>query len=192
YRERFPALDIKTSMIEISKNRFSCAGGTSSLDLMLHFIREDHGDELVSLIAQNFFHDTIRDGTREQHLIKAFRIAATNPAVSQAILLMENHLEHPLSIEAIAGDISISRRQLDRLFHDNMGCSPKEYYGRLRLARAAALLHQTSLSVGEISLACGFQSASHLSRNFSGQFGETPGSYRRRRNARQEAGIRGF
>ncbi len=179
YRERFPNLDIKASMLEISDKRFSCAGGTASLDLMLHFIREEHGGELVSLIAQNFFHDTVRDGTREQHLMNAFRIAGKNPILSEAILLMESHLEQRLSIAQIAERVNISRRQLDRIFQQSMNKSPQEFYRDLRLTRASILLVQTNMSVGEIAVGCGFQTASHLGQYFKQQFGDTPGAYRK-------------
>lgn len=179
YRERFPNLNIKASMLEISEKRFSCAGGTASLDLMLHFIREEHGSELVSLIAQNFFHDTVRDGTREQHLMNAFRIAGKNPTLSEAILLMERHLERRLTVAQIAERLNISRRQLDRIFQKNMSLSPQEFYRDLRLTRASILLAQTNMSVGEIAIGCGFQTASHLGQHFKIKFGATPGVYRK-------------
>lgn len=179
YRERFPDLEIRASMIEISPRRFSCAGGTASLDLMLHFVREEHGSEVVSLIAQNFFHDTVRDGAREQHLTNAFRIAGRNPVLSEAILIMESHLEQRLSISEIANRINISRRQLDRIFQQSAGQSAREFYRDLRLTRASGLLMQTNMSVSEIAVGCGYQSASHLGQQFREKFGETPGTYRR-------------
>lgn len=179
YRERFPDLEIKPSIIEISPSRFSCAGGTSSLDLMLHFIREVHGSEITSQVAANYFHDTIRDGSREQHVTNAFRIASRNPLLADALLLMEDNLETRLTISEIAKKLGISRRQLDRIFKRDIKQSPQHFYRYLRLTRASGLLLQTGMSVTEISLACGFQSASHLSKFFQKQHGMTPGAYRR-------------
>lgn len=179
YRERHPNLDIRPSIIEISGKRFSCAGGTSSLDLMLHFINEEHGHDTVSQIADNFFHDTIRDGSREQHVTNAFRLAGRNPLLAEALLLMETHLETRLTISDIAEILNISRRQLDRIFKSELDRTPQEFYRYLRLTRASGLLLQTSMSVTEISLACGFQSASHMGKFFRQQFGSTPGVYRR-------------
>lgn len=43
-----------------------------------------------------------------------------------------------------------------------------------RLHRARNLLVQTEQSVTEIAMACGFRSASHLSRVFRGLFGDSP------------------
>lgn len=180
YRERFPELDIKPSIMEISVNRFSCAGGTSSLDLMLHFIQQEHGREVTSQVAENYFHDTIRDSAREQHLTNAFRMGSRNPVLAEALHLMENHLEARLTIANIAGLLGISRRQLDRIFKRELQRTPQEFYRFLRLTRAAGLLLQTSMSISEIALACGFQSASHLGQYFKPQYGDTPGRYRQR------------
>ncbi|MGI9353417.1 MAG: GlxA family transcriptional regulator [Rhizobiaceae bacterium] len=179
YRERFPKLEIKPSMMEIEGNRFSCAGGTASLDLMLHFIRKDHGPEITSQIADNYFHDTIRDSSREQHVTNAFRLASRNPVLADALLLMESHLETRLTITEIAKRLKISRRQLDRVFKRDLKQSPQEFYRYLRLTRASGLLLQTNMSVTEIAIGCGFQSASHMGKYFQIRFGLTPGTYRK-------------
>ena len=180
YRERYPDLDIKPSMIEISGKRFSCAGGTASLDLMLHFIREQHGSSIAGMIADNYFHDTIRDESSVQHITNAYRIAGRNPQLADALLLMESHLENPLTIADISESIDISQRQLDRIFKKFVGTSPQSHYRDLRLTRASGLLAQTGLSISEIALGCGFHSASHLGKFFKKRFGMNPREYRNR------------
>lgn len=179
YRERFPNLEVKPSIMEISEKRFSSAGGTSSLDLMLRLISEDHGSEITSQIANNYFHDTIRDDSREQHVTNAFRIASRSPILAEALLAMEHNLEAQLSIAQIATQCGVSRRQLDRIFKRDFNQTPQHVYRNLRLSRASGLLLQTNMSVTEISVACGFQSASHLGKHFNIRFGATPGAYRK-------------
>lgn len=183
YRERFPDLDIRPSIMELTSNRFSCAGGTASLDLMLHLINETHGREVASFIAQNFFHDTIRDSSIEQHRTNAYRLASRKPLVSEALLLMESHLEQRLSISDIASLLKISRRQFDRIFKEELQDTPQSYYRNLRLSRASGLLIQTNLNITEVAIGCGFQSASHLGKHFLERFGTTPGKYRRKHGA---------
>lgn len=179
YRERFPKLDVKPSIMEISGKRFSCAGGTSSLDLMLHFISEQHGAGISSQIANNYFHDTIRDGSREQHITNAFRLASRNPVVAEALLLMEQNLEAQLTIADIANELKISRRQLDRIFKRDFNQPPQLVYRNLRMSRAAGLLLQTGMSVTEIAIGCGFHSASHLGKHFTAKHGLTPSAFRK-------------
>ncbi len=179
YRERFPHLDVRVSILEIDGQRFSCAGGTASLDLFLGLLRPQIGDESVARIADNYFHDVIRGDNQVQHLTSAFRFAGRNKVLSDALLLMEGNLEAPLSIGQIGIAIGTSTRQLDRVFRRHLNTSPSQHYREMRLLRASELLKQTSISVTEIAAGCGFQSASHLSRYFKSRFGETPLEHRR-------------
>ena len=179
YRERHPQFDIRASIMELDGNRFSCAGGTASLDLMLNFILRDLGPEIVTRIADNYFHDTVREESQAQHLATAFRLAGRNPLLSKCLLMMENNLEKPFSIAKMAKTLGTSHRQLDRLFNKHLKTSPAEYYRLLRLARGASLLLQTGLPVSEVAVGCGFQSSSHFSLHFKEQYEATPGQYRR-------------
>jgi len=179
YRERFPDLDIRTSIYEIDRNRFSCAGGTTSLDLMLTFVMEAHGAETASLVAENYVHDRIREAAQEQHVTAAIRMAGRNPHLAEAILLMERNLEDTLSLDRIAAAVGLSTRQLTRLFRSRLGRPPGQFYLDLRIDRAASLLRQTGMSVSEIAVGCGFQSASHLGRHLKHRRGMTPGQWRR-------------
>lgn len=178
YREMFPDQDVKTSIMEVDGKRFSCAGGTASLDLMLKFVATSVGTETVGRIANNYFHDVIRDDDQVQRMTGAFRFALRSKIMSDALLIMEENLETPVSVERIAQQLSISHRHLDRLFHRYLNLSPSHHYRDLRLTRASGLLKQTELSVGEIALGCGFQSASHLSKFFRRKFTQTPLAYR--------------
>ena len=180
YRERFPDLDIRTSIYEIDRNRFSCAGGTTSLDLMLTLVMEGHGSRIASLVAENYVHDRIREATQEQHVTAAIRMASRNRHLAEAILLMERHLEDPLSVDQIADTVAISARQLSRLFRSRLGRPAGQFYLDLRIDRAASLLRQTSMSVSEIAVGCGFHSASHLGRHLKRRHSATPGQWRRK------------
>ena len=179
YRERFPGLDIRTSIFEIDRNRFSCAGGTTSLDLMLTFVMEAHGTETAALVAENYVHDRIREAAQEQQVTAAIRMAGRNRHLAEAILIMERHLEDPLPVGHIAASVGLSERQLTRLFRDHLRRPPGRFYLDLRIDRAASLLRQTGLSVSEIAVGCGFQSASHLGRHLKRRHGTTPGQWRR-------------
>ncbi len=87
---------------------------------------------------------------------------------------MEEQLEHPVSPSAIARDLGISTRQLERLFGKYLNASPKKYYMEMRLERARHLLVQTEMSIMDVALACGFESSAHFSRVYRTAFGCTP------------------
>jgi transcriptional regulator GlxA family with amidase domain len=90
------------------------------------------------------------------------------------IAIMEEHLEEPLPRAELAERVGLSARQLERLFRKYMGRTPTRYYLELRLYRARTLLHQTSMSILDVALACGFVSASHFSKCYREFFACTP------------------
>ena len=145
---------------------------------MLTFVMEAHGGETASLVAENYVHDRIREAAQEQHVTAAIRMAGRNRRIADAILLMERHLEDPLSLDGIAAAVGLSARQLTRLFGSRLGRPPGQFYLDLRIDRAASLLRQTGMSVSEIAVGCGFQSASHLGRHLKRRRGTTPGRWR--------------
>ena len=179
YRELFPHLDARTSILEIDGARFSCAGGTASLDLMLRLLTDVIGPETAGRIADNYVHDTIRGAGQTQTAADAFRFAGRDPLFRRALFLMAQNLEAPIPIATIADRTGVNHRQLDRMFRRHLRCAPSTHYRELRLMRASALLKQSGLSVSEIAAGCGFQSASHLGRHFKQRFGETPSLHRR-------------
>ena len=179
YRERHPSLDVRGSILEIDGGRFSCAGGTASLDLMLRLVGRTLGWEAAGRIADNYVHDRLRGEEQMQHESSGFRLVGRSPILAAALTEMEASLEAPLPIGTLASRAGTSIRHLDRVFRRHLGVSPSRHYRDMRLVRASGLLRQSGLSVGEIALACGFGSASHLARHFRAKFGEPPSSYRR-------------
>jgi transcriptional regulator GlxA family with amidase domain len=101
-----------------------------------------------------------------------------HPKLGQVIRMMEQNIEDPISPAQLAKDVSMSTRQLERLFRRYLNRSPKRYYMELRLAKARNLLMQTDMSVINVALACGFASPSHFSKCYRAHYDTTP--YRER------------
>lgn len=174
FREDWPDLEVTDRLFEVDHNRFTCSGGTAALDLMLHLIALQHGQELGAGISEQFLHPHLRSANEGQRMALRERLQASHPRLLAAISAMERHLEEPLSGQQIAREVGLSKRQVERLFRGYLGCTFSQHYLELRLVRAQLLLRQTSLPILEIALACGFVSASHFSRSYRERFGRTP------------------
>lgn len=86
-----------------------------------------------------------------------------------------------LNPDWIAAAHHISKRYLHMLFEDQ-SVSISRYIQQLRLESCRAALADKSFaghSVSEIAYRYGFKDASHFSRTFKNEFGETPARYRR-------------
>lgn len=178
FLERYPGTDVTSELFEIDRNLITCAGGTSALDLMLHVIQVGQGHELAIKVCEQFIKGGIRQKSDAQRIDLAARLGVYHPRLLQVIEQMGLHLEDPLPLGALAEQVDVSVRQLERLFRQHLDCSPGAYYQQLRLQRARVLLRDTRLSVAEVGLACGFAAAAHFSRAYRRYHGCAPGSDR--------------
>jgi transcriptional regulator GlxA family with amidase domain len=178
FLEAFDEVDLTKSVFVMDGNRYTTAGGTSSIDLMLAIIANDHGEELANAVADQLIYTTIRTDQDTQRLSVPTRIGVRHPKLAQVIQRMEANLEEPVSPSILAADIGMSTRQLERLFRRYLNRSPKRYYMELRLQKARNLLMQTDMSIINVALACGFTSPSHFSKCYRAQYHTTP--YRER------------
>lgn len=174
FQEKFPKADVHADLFEIDGNIYTCAGGTASLDMMLSLVAKDFDDDLVNRICEQMLTDRVRASTDRQRLPLRARLGVQNARVLTIIELMEANLSEPLSLLEIADHIGLSRRQIERLFSQEMGRSPARYYLEIRLDRARHLLVQSSLPVVEIAVACGFVSASHFSKCYRELYAKSP------------------
>jgi AraC family transcriptional regulator, glycine betaine-responsive activator len=176
--EEFPEIHVTSSLFEIDRDRFTGAGGTSALDMILALISAQHGVALATAVAENILHSPIRQPGEHQRMSLPARIGARHPKMVEIIEQMELHLEEPLSPSVLAQQAGLSTRQLERLFRRYLDRSPKRYYLELRLKKARSLLLQTNMSVINVALACGFSSPSHFSKCYRAYYARTP--YRER------------
>ncbi|CAN5621256.1 GlxA family transcriptional regulator [soil metagenome] len=178
FKEDFPEIALTPNIYVIDRDRYTAAGGTAAADLMLRLIARSHGPELAGLVADQMIHTTVRSDRDEQRLSIPTRLGVRHPKLAAIIHTMEESIEEPVSPAALAADVGMSTRQLERLFRRYLNKSPKRYYMELRLQKARNLLLQTDMSVINVALACGFASPSHFSKCYRALYRSTP--YRER------------
>jgi AraC family transcriptional regulator, L-arginine-responsive activator len=179
--EHFPSTVVSSNVFEIDGERLTCASGYASFDMMLAWIGAEHGEELVAELLDYFGHERQRGKQEHQRVPLAARIGGGQPKLTEAVSLMEANYEEPLPTEEIARLVGVSRRQLERLFKQYLNSLPSRYYLELRLVRARQLLQQTSQSILQIGLSCGFSSGPHFSSAYRNHFGITPREQRTQR-----------
>ena len=178
FAEEFLEVELTKTVFVCDGNRYTTAGGTSSIDLLLKIIADEHGEELANAVADQMIYSSIRTDQDTQRLSVPTRIGVRHPKLSKVIQMMEINIEEPISPSILAKDVGMSTRQLERLFRRYLDRSPKRYYMELRLQKARNLLMQTDMSVINVALACGFASPSHFSKCYRAHYDTTP--YRER------------
>ena len=177
--DKFRKVHVSRNVYTIDGNRYTCSGGTSPVDMMLHFIKRQCGPEVSAGVAEQFIYERIRGSADRQRVPLKHFVGNRSEKLLTAVDLMEVNIREPMSLEDIAKYTGSSRRQLQRLFRQYLSCTPSRYYQQIRLQRARELLHQTSMNLVEISTLTGFVSSSHFSKSFKEHFGHSPSKERK-------------
>ncbi len=180
-RQVSDTLLIERSIYVIDRDRYTCAGGVAALDMMSAIITRDHGAEAAKRVNDWLIHTWVREAEdpQTQNFVETYNVQ--NRVVLSALKLMHDHIADPLSVPQIAGLTGVSDRQLQRLFAQHLGHTPKDEYLNIRLGHARRLVEQSTLQFIDIALACGFECPAHFSKRFRDRFGETPKVVRQRR-----------
>lgn len=118
-------------------------------------------------------------------------LATDDHLVRRAMLLIQQELASPVSMERLAIRLGVSRRKLERHFTAATGLTPNDAARRIRIDRAKHLLASTKLSIGRIALETGYCDTSHLIRAFRRETGEAPGYWRETCQEDRSSGIVG-
>ncbi len=155
----------------------TCAGMGATVDLVLSLLERHMSKPAIMTVADILLHDRIRDLRTPQPFTKP-ELASTGDAdLDAGIAIMQANMEEPLAIHDLCEVLNISSRSLERKFNRHLGMTPNSYYRELRLNRASHLLLNTSLSIREVGLACGFSSG--FAPLYKSVFGRTPAETRR-------------
>ena len=92
---------------------------------------------------------------------------------------IEKYFAESVTLDQIAQSAGISRSEALRCFKITLHTTPYRYLLDYRLSRAAALLKETSLPVGEIAFMTGFNQQTYFGKCFRERMDCTPGEYRR-------------
>jgi len=173
---RFVAKDVIASE---NGSVVTCAGMTSTFDVMFAVIRPHLPLVLLDRLADIFLLEQVRDFGTLQLQRGSATTTMPNKALDQCLQIMRERVEEPISIVSLADQIGLSVRVLERRFKAQFGKTPVAYYLELRLSHANNLLLNTPLSIQEIGLACGFSNG--FTAQYRRLFGVSPTELRRKK-----------
>jgi transcriptional regulator GlxA family with amidase domain len=176
----FPRVSVSNHVYTIDRDRMTSSGGTAPIDMMLHLIRQQCGPDVSASVAEQFVYDNVRESIDHQRVPLRHTIGNQSEKLVSAVELMEANIKEPISQTDLAAYVKLSRRQLQRLFHRYLNCTPSRHYKKIRLSRARQYLRQTNLSLVDISSQTGFGSSSHFSKSYKELYGYSPSDERRK------------
>jgi AraC family transcriptional regulator of arabinose operon len=111
--------------------------------------------------------------------------------IELSIDYMQQHLAKPLHVATLAALINVSPSYYAVLFKRRTGCSPIDYFIRLRIKQACNLLESTSLHIKEIAALLGYDDPFYFSRVFRSVVRISPSEYRQSRREEEARELLG-
>jgi len=163
--------------------RYSSAGITAGIDLMLHLVHQSTDQSCAVAVAQYLVVYLRRSGSDPQLSPWLEGRNHIHPAVHRVQDAIAADLTKSWSLRALARLAGASDRHLSRLFHEHVGMSIPEYSNRLRVAYAQELLRETRFDMERVAEQSGFSSARQFRRAWQRIYKRPPREARRHSHA---------
>lgn len=134
-----------------------------------------HAQLLLALFAR-----VAGEQDREDDLVACFEIPQVE-RVGPALAVIHERYAERLHVRDLAAVAHLSPSRFAAVFRGSVGIAPMRYLARHRLAVAEALLLDTDLTLEEVAIRTGHDSASYLGRVFRRERGVSPAGLRSRR-----------
>jgi len=166
--------EVTSESYMVDRNRYTAASPNGAFNMVLEWIGQSHGAALVDGIADILAFEA----SRYKRVNPKLRLKLTAP-LREVVGLMEANLDEPLDLTQISEYVNRSRRQIERLFQQQLNTTPLRYYLELRVTEGRRLLQHSNLTVVQVAVACGFISPSHFSKCYAAYFGHPPSREKR-------------
>ena len=141
--------------------------------------REEFGNQMfLESLANQFAIHLLRNYCVFPATLKEDEGGLSPYKLKQAIEYINDNLDSLIKLNELAELIDLSQSYFCHMFKLSMGIAPYKYVTKQRVARVKQLLEQGKLPLVEISLECGFNSQSQMTKHFRQCVGVTPKVYR--------------
>jgi transcriptional regulator GlxA family with amidase domain len=179
FLSQYPKVKLEPDQIFVRDGDiWSSAGITAGIDLALALVAEDFGDEIAKKTARQLVLYHRRSGGQSQ-FSSLLELKAPSGRFAPLLSWAREHLETPLTVEALAEQAGMSTRHFARAFIAETGTTPSKAVERLRIEVARQRVQSSSEAIERVAETTGFRDPERMRRAFIRAFGQPPQSLRR-------------
>lgn len=157
--KRYPSVHVDPRELFVDDGDVLTSAGTAAgIDLCLHIVRSDHGNEAAGALARRLVVPPRRSGGQERYLDRSLPEEIGADPLAEVVAWALEHLHEQFDVETLAARAYMSRRTFDRRFRSLTGSAPLQWLITQRVLQAQRLLETSDYSVDEVAGRCGFRS----------------------------------
>ncbi|MEM6255998.1 MAG: AraC family transcriptional regulator [Cyanobacteria bacterium P01_D01_bin.156] len=146
--------------------------------LLLAEVRQPNGRLYLDSLANVLAVQLLRNYGTTSTQLPTYEGGLPTYQLNRVLDYIDAGLAGEIKLADLAGLLNMSPFHFGRMFKQSMGISPHQYVIQQRLERAKHLLKHSNQTIIEIAFECGFNSHSHLSKQFRKVIGVTPKTFR--------------
>lgn len=101
-----------------------------------------------------------------------------NSLLRDMFIYIENNVDKPCTLHELARELRYNEAYLSRMFRKSVGVPYSDYVQNIKINHACYLLRNTSESIFNIAMKCGYATQSSFYRSFKQLVGMSPNEYR--------------
>lgn len=183
-QRRYPEINVVSDELFVASGKYITAAGIASgIDMALHIVASDHGEELARRTSQRMVLYLNRAGGQSQFSERLYTHSMPADRFEHLLISIAADPTGNLNNAALAERASVSERHLARLFRERTGTTPARWLERVRVDVARKYLENTYDSLADVASQSGFNSLETFRQSFSRIMNMTPAQYRKLHSA---------
>jgi len=182
FRRMFPQVDlVEDKIITDEQGIYTSGGAFSYLNLILHLIEKYAGRDIAVFMSKAF---QIEIDRRSQSAFAIFQGQKQHEdeVVKKAQEHIEKNFHEKITVEGLASQLALSRRNLERRFKSATANTVTEYLQRVKIEAAKKNLETGRKSVNEVMYDVGYSDTKAFRTTFRKITGLSPIEYRNKYN----------
>jgi len=182
FREMFPKVEVVDGSIITEEGRIYSSGGAQSYWNLLLYLVEKYTDRETAILASKYFAiDIDRDSQATFAMFKGQK-NHSDEVVKKAQEFIENNIRDKITIDELAGVVSVGRRSFERRFKLATNNSVLEYIIRVKVESAKKRFETSRKNINEVMYDIGYTDTKAFRTIFKKFTGLTPIEYRNKYN----------
>lgn len=168
--------------LDANKNKSIADNIKRIMNILSHqkiFYEEEAHASIISLLIKIARKIENKSEENIESFSKSEALGRVSELVNKAIEYISNNYTKDIKVSELATYLYISEVHLRRVFDKYMSVGVLEYINLVRISEACKLLKNTTKSINEIAINCGFNDISTFNRNFKKIVGLSPSKWRR-------------
>lgn len=176
---QYPKVKFRSEKVTVDHGGIITGGGAnSSLNTTLYLIEKFCGKSMAIEISRIY---AIDYGRSSQNLFSIFQGQRRHhdQKIHEAQTLIEQRFKEDISVEKIAVQVNMSRRNFIRRFKAATGLNPIEYFQRLKIEAAKRALEEGATSISSLPYSVGYSDLKTFRAVFKKTTGYSPLEYQK-------------